>query len=189
VDAFFGATYLSYPKNTWNLSSEYFRQHPGFNPKTLANDIALIYLPVSIALDRRFKDKVKLPAIASSYSTYDDQKAIATGWGYTSDTAGGLINTLQYETFEVVSEEVCQNAYGPVVANPNVICTATPDEKSICKGDFGGPLVLVGKKKEQVQIGISSFVSSAGCKSGQPAGFTRVTSYLEWIKEVSGIFY
>lgn len=37
------------------------------------------------------------------------------------------------------------------------------------------------------QIGIASFVSARGCQSGGPAGFTRVTQYLDWIKQATGL--
>jgi hypothetical protein len=36
-------------------------------------------------------------------------------------------------------------------------------------------------------VGVASFVSSAGCESGLPHGFTRVTEYLDWIESETGI--
>ena len=38
-----------------------------------------------------------------------------------------------------------------------------------------------------IQVGIFSFTSSAGCTAGHPAGFTRITSYLRWIQNATGI--
>ncbi|XP_017840075.1 serine protease 1 [Drosophila busckii] len=60
------------------------------------------------------------------------------------------------------------------------------DLKNSCKGDSGGPLVL---SNGNVQVGIISFGSSAGCLSGAPKGLVRLTSYVHWIKEHTGIFY
>lgn len=37
-----------------------------------------------------------------------------------------------------------------------------------------------------IQIGISSFFSSKGCQSGEPSGFTRVSSYRSWIESITG---
>jgi secreted trypsin-like serine protease len=37
------------------------------------------------------------------------------------------------------------------------------------------------------QVGIVSFGSSAGCTRGLPAGFTRVSSYAQWISLVTGL--
>jgi secreted trypsin-like serine protease len=45
------------------------------------------------------------------------------------------------------------------------------------QGDSGGPLVI-GKVGNYTQIGIVSFVSSAGCAAGYPMGFTRISSFM-----------
>ena len=37
------------------------------------------------------------------------------------------------------------------------------------------------------QYGVVSFGASAGCEKGYPAGFTRVTEYLDFISETTGI--
>ena len=36
-------------------------------------------------------------------------------------------------------------------------------------------------------VGISSFVSALGCDRGEPAGYTRVSPYLSWIRDNSDI--
>jgi secreted trypsin-like serine protease len=36
-------------------------------------------------------------------------------------------------------------------------------------------------------VGVASFVSSFGCESELPHGFTRVTEYLDWIEATTGI--
>ncbi|KAM8709564.1 hypothetical protein ACLKA7_016379 [Drosophila subpalustris] len=178
----YGATVRTVAKLTHKVASSNFIQHASYNSAVLRNDISLIQTPaVSFTSDI---NKVELPAIASSYSTYAGQKAIASGWGKTSDSASGVASTLQYDVFNIVSVEVCQATYGSLVASSRVICIATPNKISTCNGDSGGPLVLESGK---ILVGVTSFVSSAGCESGAPAGFTRVTSYLDWIKEKSGV--
>lgn len=50
----------------------------------------------------------------------------------------------------------------------------------------GGPLVL-NEGDFWTQIGIVSFVSNKGCSSGHPAGYVRITSFLNWISIHTGI--
>jgi secreted trypsin-like serine protease len=54
------------------------------------------------------------------------------------------------------------------------------------QGDSGGALVI-NNGDSYLQIGVVSFVSSLGCASGYPSGYTRVTSYLDWIETNAGI--
>jgi len=54
------------------------------------------------------------------------------------------------------------------------------------QGDSGGALV-VESTSGYTQIGVVSFVSSAGCASGYPSGYTRVTSFRDWIQTYAGI--
>jgi secreted trypsin-like serine protease len=37
------------------------------------------------------------------------------------------------------------------------------------------------------QYGVVSFGASAGCEAGYPAGFTRVTEYLDFIADTTGM--
>ncbi|XP_030384941.1 serine protease 1-like [Scaptodrosophila lebanonensis] len=184
VKIYYGATQRTSAQVTHTVASSGYIQHSSYNTATLANDISLIKTP-SVTFTSTI-NKITLPSIASSYSTYAGQKAIASGWGKTSDSASGVASTLQYDTFDVVSVATCQATYGSTVASSKVICIATPNKISTCSGDSGGPLKLVSDGK---LIGVTSFVASAGCESGLPAGFTRVTSYLDWIKTNAGVSY
>lgn len=56
----------------------------------------------------------------------------------------------------------------------------------VFQGDSGGPLVYIANGVH-TQVGIVSFGSRDGCQLGYPVGFTRVTSYLNWIQSVTGI--
>jgi secreted trypsin-like serine protease len=55
------------------------------------------------------------------------------------------------------------------------------------QGDDGGALVFVTAFGGWLQIGVFSFVSNAGCTSGNPAVYVRVTSILPWIRDQTGI--
>jgi len=54
------------------------------------------------------------------------------------------------------------------------------------QGDSGGALV-VPSSGGFTQIGVVSFVSSAGCASGYPSGYARVTSFVDWIRSNTGL--
>lgn len=59
-----------------------------------------------------------------------------------------------------------------------------------CQGDSGGALVhkvQVGSEDVWTQVGIVSYGSDAGCTYGQPTVYTRVTSFLKWIQDNTGI--
>ncbi|XP_065362438.1 serine protease 1-like [Calliphora vicina] len=181
---YLGATVRTSPKVTYTVASSNFVQHKSYNSLLLSNDISLIRIPaVSFTT---YINKVALPAVSSSYSTYAGQNAIASGWGLTSDSATAVASKLQYATLQVIDNSVCAQTYGSLVIKSKTICTATPNGTSTCSGDSGGPLVLASSN---TLVGVTSFVSSAGCQSGAPAGYVRVTSYLDWIQENTGLSY
>ncbi|XP_043065980.1 serine protease 1-like [Drosophila bipectinata] len=180
VTIYYGSTVRTSPKLTHSVSSSNFVQHANYDDETLNNDISLIKTP-TVTFSASI-NKITMPAIASSYSTYVGQTAIASGWGRTSDSATAVAKNLQYANLQVIANSVCQTSYGSKVVTNGVICVASVNEVSTCQGDSGGPLALNSRL-----IGVTSFVSSKGCEKNAPAGFTRVTSYLDWIKSKSGI--
>ncbi|KAH8372329.1 hypothetical protein KR093_011050, partial [Drosophila rubida] len=156
--------------------------HSGWNSKNLKNDISLLTIP-AVAVSGKI-GVVKLPAIASTYSTYAGESVIASGWGRTSDSSSSVATNLQFAIMTVITNAVCAQTYGTSIVTESNICVSTPKGVSTCNGDSGGPLVIQSNK---VQIGLTSFGAAAGCELGYPAAFTRLTSYLDWIKSNTGI--
>jgi len=40
---------------------------------------------------------------------------------------------------------------------------------------------------EPTEVGITSFIASDGCEAGYPAGFTRVSEFIDWLELHAGI--
>ncbi|XP_017012436.3 serine protease 3-like [Drosophila takahashii] len=183
VTIYYGSNVRGTGKVTHTVDSSNIIRHETYSVFYKVNNIALIKTPwVSFTTDIQ---KVGLPVMSSAYSSYAGEWATACGWGKTKDSASDYSKNLMYATFEVISVAECQKVWSEIVASSRVICVRTTSKTSICQGDGGGPLVLGGK----YLIGVSAFVSEKGCQANQPAGFVRVTSYLDWIKEKSGVYY
>jgi secreted trypsin-like serine protease len=82
----------------------------------------------------------------------------------------------------IISNAECSAVYGTTTVNANSICTGVVNGHGTCNGDSGGPLFYNGATH-----GVTSFVASAGCQSGLPDGFARVTGFLGWIAGISGV--
>ncbi|XP_037817056.1 serine protease 1-like [Lucilia sericata] len=182
VTVYLGSTVRTVAKvaHTVDLNSIY--QHNDYNPNTFNNDITLIRIPAVSYTDEI--QPVKLPAISDSYSTYAGTYGTASGWGLDKDN-GWIVSSLNYAFLRIIPNAECAQTYGSMITN-TILCVSTPDGTSTCNGDSGGPLVSDISKE---LIGVTSFGSLAGCQAGYPAGFARVTTYLEWIKDHTGISY
>ncbi|TMW46059.1 hypothetical protein DOY81_008863 [Sarcophaga bullata] len=164
---YFGATKRNAPELTVKVVKDAFIIHEGWNSKTPS------------ATMPKFNP---FNAISSSYSTYVGDEVIASGWGRTSD-ASSVSSDLNFAVMEVITNTKCAKTYGYTITSSN-LCVATPGGVSTCQGDSGGPLVLETTK---VQVGIVSFGAADGCAKGYPAAFTRVTSFLPWIADKTGL--
>ncbi|XP_013100300.2 serine protease 1-like [Stomoxys calcitrans] len=184
VTVYLGATVRTSAEVTYTVDKSNIIIHSGWNSNNLRNDISLIKIP-SVAYSSRIQ-AARLPAISSSYSTYAGDYAIASGWGRISDSASVVTNNLQWARMQVITNSVCAATYGTSIVVSSNICVSTDGGVSTCNGDSGGPLVLESNK---IQIGLTSFGAAAGCAKGYPAAFTRLTSYLDWIRINTGISY
>ncbi|KAL7732805.1 hypothetical protein ACLKA6_005941 [Drosophila palustris] len=182
VTVYLGATVRTSAEVTHTVSSSSIIIHENWNSKNLRNDISLIKIP-SVSYSSRIA-AVKLPARASSYSTYAGETVVASGWGRESDSASSVATNLQYVDLKVITNAVCAATYGTSIVTDSQICVETPNGRSTCNGDSGGPLVLKSNKE---QVGLTSFGAAAGCEKGYPAAFTRVTSFLPWIATKTGL--
>ena len=157
--------------------------HPDYEPKTQANDIALIRLAKSAPLNAR------IATIAMNGARPDDEPvgyesyALSTGFGRTTPDPKGKSSTyLMMVSIDTWQPERCDAAtgYPPDIA-PRVVCAASPG-RDTCQGDSGGPLFYF-KGNERRQIGIVSW--GKGCaQTGNPGVYTKVEYYVPWINGV-----
>ncbi|XP_049842134.1 collagenase-like isoform X2 [Schistocerca gregaria] len=92
---------------------------------------------------------------------------------------------LRWIQVTVIPNDVCSKIYGPGVIRDSTLCAAS-NAPGICWGDRGGALVL---KTEEgyTQIGVASYFGGDCHSEGTPAGYSRVTSYFNWIATTGGI--
>jgi len=147
--------------------------HPKYNPKSLVNDIALLYL------------ESDAPAPYLELVGSDDRNATAKnkvmwllGWGENSkgENTGKLGVTRQYN-----QTNSAKRYYSDFDQRLMIGAGAYDVKKKTwsgsCFGDSGGPLVSDGKAQ---LLGVVSF-GGKRCSTAAPSIYTRVSAYLEWI--------
>lgn len=98
---------------------------------------------------------------------------------------GDLPKSLQFLNVYTVDTDECRARHESTsqmhaYVQNTTLCTFRKTGNGACHGDTGGPLAAGGKL-----IGLVSW--GAPCALGLPDGFTRVSSYLNWIEEHTGI--
>ncbi|XP_067219202.1 chymotrypsin-like elastase family member 2A [Chanodichthys erythropterus] len=173
----------SNPNETSRTASRIIN-HPNYDSSPFDNDIALVQLSSSV----NFTDYIKPVCLAAAGSVFDGgTESWVTGWGRLQPD-GQLPNTLQQVMMPIVSNSDCDKAY--LLINritSNMICAGflNQQEKSICPGDSGGP-VLSRNGSLWIQSGISSFTSKKCDDPKYPSVFARVSRYQDWIKSYMG---
>ncbi|KAA0202996.1 hypothetical protein HAZT_HAZT010845 [Hyalella azteca] len=166
------------------FTSTDFTIHEHYNDALIRDDIAVIHLPEPLVWSS-YIAPVCLPA-ASAPELQDGVLVNPSGWGRPSDTQSTISDVLRQVVVPVLSNDVCADTYGGASVTPNVICIDSTGGKGTCMGDSGGPMNYVDGGKTYTR-GIVSYGSSTGCETGYPDVFTRVTHYLDWISEKTGI--
>lgn len=165
------------------------------------SDIGLIKLPSPVELT----DVIQPVHLGCTSNNNVDAVAIGNGLMHTKDK--DLAPILQYAQLKTVSLLQCLPFFPIIAFRKSVICVKGLERQSVCNGDSGGPLIEANSKN---LIGVTSFGSAFGCELGMPqgkkkfkikvveillqltnhhifTGFTRISSYLPWIEEVTGI--
>ncbi|TMW46142.1 hypothetical protein DOY81_008779 [Sarcophaga bullata] len=189
IDAVSVTVYLGSIQRYYGTSRTVPRQniimHHGFVRNYNHDDIALIKIP-AVSLNSPYIQPVRLPPISNYPRSYAGEYVIASGWGQTTDTNYAGTDYLQWARLPVISNYELSNTYGSINHILNSLCKHSP-WRFYFFGDSGGPIVL---ENSNVQIGISAICHwSRKVEWGYPAGFTRVSNYLDWIRYYTGIYY
>ncbi|XP_063698556.1 collagenase-like [Culicoides brevitarsis] len=182
----FGSVEFNNPALT--ITTSHKIEHELYNPSNLNNDISLLILPQKITFSRNIQP-IQLPSYRQRSQTFAGVKATVSGHGKTSDNSQ-VSTRLMYTHARVIANWQCARYYAPGIIVQSTLCATGWDNnrQSTCNGDSGGPLIAYDNNiRQNILIGVVSFVSGNGCQTGIPFGFVRTTSYLDWIQRNSGL--
>jgi secreted trypsin-like serine protease len=148
------------------------RIHPGFDPDTLVNDLALLELARPVAGAAQLDDG-SAGAVGSP--------ALALGWGSTTASAAGEFpDSMRETTIGVEPDAACLQVYGAGYDPATMLCAGVPQGgRDTCQGDSGGPLVT-GPPGGGVVIGFTSFGGTCG-QPGAPGAYVRAGVASGWL--------
>uniref|UniRef100_A0A452V957 Chymotrypsin-C-like n=1 Tax=Ursus maritimus TaxID=29073 RepID=A0A452V957_URSMA len=156
--------------------------HEKWNSFLVRNDIALIKLAEPVQLS----DTIQVACLPEAGSLLpQDYPCYVTGWGRLW-TNGPIADELQQGLQPVVDHATCtQRDWWGTMVRDTMVCAGGDGIISSCNGDSGGPLNCQAESGIWEVQGIVSFGSSLGCNTvKKPTVFTRVSSYIDWIKEL-----
>ncbi|KAH8369135.1 hypothetical protein KR009_002473, partial [Drosophila setifemur] len=169
------------PSDPVTFAVKEVRTHERFSRIGFYNDIAILVLdkpvrkskyviPVCLPKGIRMPPKERLAG----------RRATVVGWGTTY--YGGKESTSQRQAeLPIWRNEDCDRSYFQPI-NENFICAGYSDGGvDACQGDSGGPLMM-RYDSHWVQLGVVSFGNKCG-EPGYPGVYTRVTEYLDWIRD------
>ena len=157
--------------------------HPGWNPANYSSDLALIGLASPIVASASVQP-IDLPLVQDSnvWPAFGEQATIS-GWGTTtlSGSSSPLLRAATVQILSAPSDAKC-GEYGTSFVPGNHVCAGMPQGGvDACQGDSGGPLT-VSYNGAAVLAGIVS--SGSGCADPKyPGLYTRVTSFLPWLRQ------
>ncbi|KAF9807793.1 hypothetical protein SFRURICE_000574 [Spodoptera frugiperda] len=145
---------------------------------------------VSLASAGALRDLVhpiRLPTNYEQTNTFAGYMAVAVGFGNTTSKQPLAATVLSHVELQVIDNAQCAASYNINFVTPNTICTSgigIAGSVGVCNGDSGGPLFIYDSNRHPVLIGITSFGRiDLPCESGAPAGYSRVTSFMNFIKQ------
>lgn len=90
---------------------------------------------------------------------------------------------LRFFDLKTITNEDCRARLKPPASdrvNNRILCAFSEKEQGVCIGDEGNPVISNGQL-----VGVVGWMGL--CASGVPDQYTRISTYLKWIEDVSGV--
>jgi len=171
---------------------EQILQHPDYKNVT-RNDIALL----KIERPLKFSNTIRPICLPEQVEAIPSTKksCMAAGWGRINRHDGETAETLMELEVPVHDANTCRNSWGEEYIENQMICSGPLDASAgMCEGDSGGMLAcqtdgiwtLYGALSFGPPNEEGNSTKPITClQKGVPSVFTRVSSYVNWIKENS----
>ncbi|XP_038166109.1 granzyme C-like isoform X1 [Arvicola amphibius] len=146
--------------------------HPDYNPNDISNDIMLLKLERKA---KRTKAVSPLNLPSSKVHVKPGDMCYVAGWGQLAPK-GKFPNTLHEVELTIQKDQDCESKYPDGYNKAIEMCVGDPKiKRASFMGDSGGPLVC-----KKAAAGIVSYGRADG---SAPRVFTKVSSFLSWIKK------
>ncbi|XP_064471951.1 venom protease-like [Ornithodoros turicata] len=155
-------------------------RHPNYDPRRFTGDIAVLKLATPVTFNQYVRP-LCLPFGDLEEKDISGYHGFIVGWGATKFEGSGA-DLLREAQVPIWKEEECRKAYERhlPIAKSQMCAGDGRGKKDTCQGDSGGPFVLPHESRFYL-IGVVS--SGKDCATpGFPGIYTRVTSFLDWLK-------
>jgi secreted trypsin-like serine protease len=155
--------------------------HPKYLENSHHHDIALLKLTADI----QYTDAARPICLPDVTSNFTGKVCVVAGWGRSGDNEGPS-QYMQMLNAPIFQERICLAAYGDKYYEHNYCAGYGENGRDSCKGDSGGPLmchVKVADKKQWFVAGVVSWGEKCG-NPKYPGIYTKVSSFLPWIKQI-----
>lgn len=182
VDVVVGRTRLSSRLTGGRVDVSGIVLHPGYDPQSAANDIALIQLARPVAVPT-----IRLPGPDDAPSGLPPTRLTTSGWGLTSEQGSEASDALRYVKLTTRPSDPCSALY-PAFDGETQVCAGSPRAgEDSCQGDSGGPLFET-TSSGYVQLGTVSW--GRGCaQKGYPGvyGELNYSVIRNWVTTTAGV--
>eukprot|EP00092_Neocalanus_flemingeri_P029387 GFUD01031904.1.p1 GENE.GFUD01031904.1~~GFUD01031904.1.p1 ORF type:complete len:569 (+),score=93.67 GFUD01031904.1:60-1766(+) len=199
------------PVQDFDITNEQVTVHENYGrtPSNVNNDIALIRLDRPAVLNKGVQivclpinpvEAAREVGLTNIRDGLIGKKPTVVGWGYTEydpwatekqgdfDKANVASTVQQRLEVPVLSSSECRRKFRSFEPDVSQICAGGEIGRDSCKGDSGGPLYhskTPDGSEPWYLIGIVSF-GSRKCGAGQPGVYSRVDSFVPWIRKNIG---
>ena len=169
--------------------------YPSYYKKSDNHDIGLIKSAEDFKINE-FVSPACLPFWQQNHDNIDnlrqkDIKCTISGWG---ETYGKTAKNLKEAEIFMFPKDTCETIYSVRYDyTDNMICAGRPrGGVDTCQGDSGGPMTCRSSRdlefnaEEDLLVGVTSWGQGCGEK-GVPGVYTKVSSYILWIGDVTGL--
>ncbi|XP_049911873.1 mast cell protease 8-like isoform X2 [Epinephelus moara] len=149
-------------------------KHPSYENFTKGNDIMLL----QVGGDEGMNVDVKTIALTDS-KVEENKNCSVAGWGCTTP-GGDTVDDLKVANVSIINLQVCKRKKWPGLSADVICAGGYSTKRTLCKGDFGGPLVCDGKA-----AGVASYNECGNCiNTNEPSIYTDISKLLPWINKV-----